>query len=118
MGARTLRTAALSALAGVTAMLLLASCTGPRVAASDVRVTRSARPGMYRVEATLRNRGGKGQVTAKVRLRAGAAAREAGVYTAEQPIDVERDDQVRLVVDVPAPAGDYTATVSIDYPPE
>lgn len=110
MGARTLTAAAALAAALATAV---GGCAGPRVDASDVRVAPAPRPGMQRVQATLRNRGGKGEVKAKVRLRAGDR-----LYNAEQSVDVERGDRVELVVDVPAPPGDYTAAVSIDYPPE
>jgi hypothetical protein len=103
----------LSAIAIAFTTLILA-CSGPRATATEGRVRPSARPGFYRVETQVVNSGGSGQVDLTVRLRNRATGR---IVTQEQPVDLQPRDRADVVVEIPAPPGDYTAEVSVDYPP-
>lgn len=105
-------TAAMFALAFVIALAALA-CAGPRVTASDVRVLPSPLPGHQRVQATLVNRGGKGEAKVVVRLR-DAAGR---TVSANHTVEFERKERVEMVLDVPAPPGTYTAELELTFPP-
>jgi hypothetical protein len=106
MGARTLIAIVLAAVVG--------ACSGPHATATDARVHPSARPGFYRVDLRLVNSGGRGQVELTVRLRNTASG---SVVTQEQPVDLERRDRTDVAIEIPAPPGDYTVEVTVNYPP-
>jgi hypothetical protein len=107
MGTRALIAAALAA--------CIAACSGPRATATAARVRPSARAGFYRVEARLVNAGGRGQVELTVRLRNKETGR---IVTQEQPVDLQPRDRADVTLEVPAPPGEYTVDVTVDYPPK
>ena len=92
----------------------LCACSGPRATATETRAHPSPRAGFYRVETRLSNSGGSGQVEVIVRLRNKETGR---VVTQAQPVDVEPRDHTDVAVDIPVPPGEYTADVSVEYPP-
>lgn len=94
--------------------LAAAACAGPRVEASDVRVTASPLPGHQRVQATLTNRGGKGEAKVVIRLRNTTTGQ---ILSANHTVELDRNDRVEMVVDVPAPARSYTAELDVTFPP-
>jgi ABC-type uncharacterized transport system auxiliary subunit len=106
VGARALAAAALAA--------LLAACSGPHATTSDTRVQASTRPGFYRVEVRVHNSGGTGQVELTVRLHNKESGR---IVTHTQSVDLQPHDRADVAMEVPAPPGDYTAEVSVAYPP-
>ena len=112
MGTGRLRTKA------VLGLLLLGcagvACTGPRVQVTDVRAHQENH-GVVRVEAVLNNPGGSGQVKLHVRL---LDRRSGRIVAASRGADVERRETQDVVIDVPAPQGDYTADVTAVYPPD
>ena len=110
MGARTLIAAAIA----VALSAAFCACSGPRATATETRVHPSARPGFYRVETRLVSSGGRGQVEVTVRLKNKQTGR---VVTQAQPVDVEPRDHTDLAIEIAAPPGDYTADVSVQYPP-
>ncbi|HEY6033202.1 MAG TPA: hypothetical protein VIV58_03055 [Kofleriaceae bacterium] len=89
---------------------LLIGCAGPRPTVGDVAVTASPVPGHVRVTGSLVNHGGHGTVEIHVALHGAATLRTD--YT----IDVSSGDRIALAFDVAAPAGDYTATLTAEYP--
>lgn len=89
---------------------LLIGCAGPRPTVADVAVSSSPVPGHVRVTGTLVNHGGHGTVAIHVALRGAALVRE------DFAVDVSADDHVALAFDVAAPGGDYTATMTAEYP--
>jgi len=89
---------------------LLIGCAGPRPTVDSVAVTPSPVPGHVRVTGSLVNRGGHGTVAIHVALHGAALVRE------DFTIDVSADDRIQLAFDVTAPAGDYTATMTAEYP--
>jgi hypothetical protein len=106
MGPRTLTAAALLALA--------LGCWGPRATATGARVRPSSRSGFYRVDARLINAGGSGQIELTVRLRNKATG---SVVTQQQSVDLHPHDRDDVVVELPAPPGDYAVDVGVQYPP-
>lgn len=96
------------------AAILQVGCAGPRVTTSDVRVGAGPVAGQQRVEATLVNRGGEGEVRANVRLHGTKGDR---LYSATRTIPLKSHDRVELVVDLAAPPGSYRPEVEIEFPP-
>lgn len=112
MGTGRLTTTAV--LGWVLAACATLGCGGPRVQVSDVR-EHQTRTGVVRVEAVLQNSGGAGQVKLHVRLH---DRRSGRAIAASRTVEVERHERLDTVIDVPANAGDYTATVTAVYPPD
>jgi hypothetical protein len=94
-------------------MASVAACAGPRVDVSAIQLGAGA-PGVVRVEAVVHNRGGAGEVKATARLR---DRTNGAVYVASRAIELEASDSVRVIVDVPAPSGDYAPAVAVSFPP-
>ena len=94
--------------------VMLAGCAGPRVTTADVCVVPGPTAGQQRVQATLTNRGGDGEVKANVRLHSSATDR---IYVATRTVAMKGHDRVELVVDVAAPPGAYRPEVEIEFPP-
>lgn len=96
----------------VIALALAAACAGPAPSAEIVAVTPSPEPGHERALVAVHNAGGQGEVTIEVTLHAqgGRPIRET------KTLDMEAHERLSLTIDVPAPAGDYTATVAAKYP--
>lgn len=90
--------------------VLLLGCAGPRPTVGDVAVAPSPLPGHVRVTGSLVNHGGRGTVAIHVALHGATTLRND--YT----IDVPSGDHVALAFDVAAPVGDYTATMTAEYP--
>jgi len=109
VGARALAAIAIGLFACVCA------CSGPHATVADARVQPSARPGFYRVNVRLANTGGRGQLELTARLRNTATGR---VVVQQQPVDVEPHDRADVAIEIPAPPGDYTVAVTVDYPPK
>jgi hypothetical protein len=116
VGARSLtaRAACAAVFVAALAALLLAACSGPRVTATGARVAPSPRPGFYRVQAALTNRGGRGQAEVTIRLRNVATG---AIVTHTEPVDLRPDDRVDVVTDVAAPPAEYTVAIEVQYPP-
>jgi hypothetical protein len=113
-----LRVGLLSILAVVLATLWVSQCSGPKPSVvGSARVEAPQQPGdPYRVEASIRNDGpGHGEARVTFRLiDAGAGA----AYQKDEPVELERGETARVVVEIPAPPGDYAADVDVQYPPE
>jgi hypothetical protein len=103
------------ALVGVAA-LWVANCSGPRATVNDVRLIAPATDGApYRVEATIANTGGgHGELAVTVRLRDEQTGR---TVETERKVELEEHETTLLIADLPAPAGSYTPTVEVVYPP-
>jgi hypothetical protein len=91
------------------------SCAGPRVSTSDLAVHASPLPGHQRVELTLSNRGGEGEARVTVRLR---RSHDGALWTASKEVELEAGARTQVVLDVPAPAGDYLPSVEVAAPPQ
>jgi len=92
------------------------ACSGPRPSVDGVRVTPGPLPGRYRVEATVTNRArGEGQVEVRIELR---DRRSGRVVETERDLPLHGHEEAHLTADVEAPAGDWDARVSADYPPQ
>jgi hypothetical protein len=96
--------------------LYLANCAGPRPQVGEIRLTEPrAAEGLYRVEATIHNRGpGEGEVSVILRLR---DADGRATVQVDRKATLERGETTIVAADIPAPAGRYTPEVEVEYPP-
>jgi hypothetical protein len=85
------------------------------VTVSEACARPSPAPGCTRVEATLQNRGGRGEVKVKARLQDRATGR---VFEDGRTVDLNAHERLDFVLDVPSPPGDYAATVTAAWPPD
>ena len=92
----------------------LLACTGPQVSVGDIRCRPSPVPGAQRVEATLVNAGGQGEVKVAVRLREQTDGR---IFGADRTVQIRKHERLELVVDVPAPSGAYAPILEVEFPP-
>jgi hypothetical protein len=92
----------------------LVACAGPDPGIERVDILAPRLPGHVRVGLSVVNRsGGHGQVQIEIRLRDARARRE---LAAERTLEIDGHEQLELVVDIPAPDGDYTAEARALYP--
>jgi hypothetical protein len=92
----------------------LVACAGPDPAIERVDIVAPRLPGQVRVELVVVNRtGGHGQVQIEIRLR---DARSRGEVAAERPLEIAGHQRLELIVDIPAPDGEYTAEARALYP--
>jgi hypothetical protein len=101
-------------IAATAVIALAAACAGPRIRVAGAAAEPSPQPGCTRVIATLVNAsGGEGdvKVTARVRDRASGRA-----FSFTRSVSVRGHDTIDVVIDVPAPPGDYTPEVSAGFP--
>jgi hypothetical protein len=112
VGAR--RLAAIGSRLLVVTLAMVGGCRGPRPSVQNVKVASEWAPGFQRVTAVGVNAGGEGQARLKVRLR---DARSDLVIESDKQVDLQRHDRVEVVIDVPAPAGEYVPEVEAEYPP-
>ena len=101
----------------VLATLWVTQCSGPRpVLLGPPSLQAPEQQGdAYRVEAAIYNSGlGHGEARATVRL---VDVRTNAAYQAQTPVQLEAGETAKIVVDIPAPLGDYRPEVSVEYPP-
>ena len=92
----------------------LVACAGPDVRIERIEIIAPRLPGHVRVELVVVNRnGGHGQVQIEIQLR---NARSRGVLAAEHALEFDGHQRVELIVDIPAPDGEYTAEARTLYP--
>lgn len=104
----------------VSALLMfafIAACTGPRPSASaPVLLTRVHPDDPYRVSLVVQNKAsGEGQVDIHVWLH---EKNRKETYFSDKKVNLRSHESVHVIVDVPAPPGDYTAEVESKYPPQ
>lgn len=101
----------------VAAVLWVGQCSGPQpTVVGAPRVEEPEQPGdRYKVEATVQNGGfGQGEVRVVVRL----VEKDSGeAYRKDEPLQLERGETARVVVELPAPPGEYEPEVEVEYPP-
>jgi hypothetical protein len=92
----------------------LVACAGPDPAIERVDVLAPRLPGHVRVELAVVNRsGGHGQVQIEIRLRDARSRRE---LAAVRMVEIDGHERLVLIVEIPAPDGDYTAEARALYP--
>jgi hypothetical protein len=98
-------------------LLSLHGCTGPRPEVTAVQLVAPERKGEpFRVEATIRNRGGgEGEASVDVRLR----DRKSGhTYQKQETVELKGHEVTHLSVVIHAPSGaDYEPLAEARYPP-
>jgi hypothetical protein len=93
------------------ALALLVACAGPATTVDQVAVAASPIPGDVRVTGTLVNHNaGHGTVELEITLRGPVVVRFS------QTMAVEANERLALALDIPAPAGSYSAEVVPVYP--
>ena len=105
----------LAAVALALATLWVLNCSGPSPVVADVQLLQPRGEGApYRVEVTIRNQGvGHGEVAVTVRLR----DRNGRMLREERKVVLEPRETTLVVVEIPAPRGEYTPEVEVEYPP-
>src|SRR5689334_6177664 len=113
-----LRTIVLAVVAfALSAVLWVSQCSGPRpIVVGAPRVQAPVQPGdKYTVETTIRNQGkGHGEVHVTVRL---ISEDSPAVYQQDESVQLQENEEVRSVVEIPAPPGTYDPQVEVEYPP-
>lgn len=104
----------LSAAFAATLLGLATSCAGPRVRVGPAEV-RAGEVGHVLVETTFENAGGAGELKATARVRDRKTGR---TFMAARSVGIGEKERLGVVVDVPAPPGDYVATVTVAFPPD
>src|ERR1044071_1102532 len=99
----------------VSATLWVSHCSGPEpVIDGAPRVHAPDRPGdPFRVETTVRNQGfGHGEARVTVRL---VAKDSTATYQKDESVQLEKGEAARVVVELPAPPGEYEPQVQVEY---
>jgi hypothetical protein len=92
--------------------LVVAACAGPRPEARVISVAPSPQAGDQRVTVDLTNHsGGEGEVELRVVLRGNGIE-----VAAEQNVEMDGHQHLVVEVDIPAPAGTYTASATAQFP--
>ena len=97
--------------------LWVTQCSGPRpVVDGPPVVSVPEQPGQpYRVDASIRNPGpGHGEVQLTFSLH---DRRTGQTYQRIDKVVLDSGDQTHVVVEIPAPLGDYQPQVEVEYPP-
>jgi len=94
-------------------LALVVGCAGPRVRVLDPAAAPSPQPGHTRVSATLVNDSGEGDVKLTARLRDRSSGR---VVSVSRSVSVRAHETLHVVIDAPAPPGDYAPEVSAGFP--
>lgn len=95
--------------------LALAACSGPRTVVTNAKAGASPLVGFTRVEATLVNSGGEGDVTVNARVRDPLTGR---MFSAEHSVSLREHETLGIILDVPSPAGSHLAAVTATFPPD
>jgi len=101
----------------VVAVLWVNQCSGPQPhVVGAARLEEPAQRGdPYRVGVTIRNDGkGHGEVRVTARLVDKGSGQD---YQRDEPVQLDNGETARVVVEVPAPPGDYDPQVEVKYPP-